>query len=181
VWIAAGRAYFCPRDSSIEVLEWLLAWPAFGISFDSCDLDKPPVGLLAEVSCAVGPDVDADEEVVLPLGVDCVVALEELLVAGAFASGAAGVTTVVEDEALGVGTVWTTGGLLAGGVTTTGGVGASVFCWHAASITAAAHSAIGSERFMASPSKLLCGHAAREACSCWHDGARCASGRVSEP
>ncbi|HVO90380.1 MAG TPA: hypothetical protein VMV45_17720 [Casimicrobiaceae bacterium] len=111
----------------------------------------PPVGLFAEVSCAPGPVVDAEEELLVPLGVDPVVAFEELLVDGALESGLAGVTIVVDDEALGVGTVCTAGGLLAGGVTTTGGVPESVFCWQAASITAAAQSAIGSERFMVSP------------------------------
>jgi hypothetical protein len=42
-----GAAYFCgvcPRDSSIDGLEWLFAWPAFGIPDDSSLLLMDPVG-----------------------------------------------------------------------------------------------------------------------------------------
>jgi len=73
-----------------------------GISVDSCCFDRSPVGLFAGVSWALGADVADDD--VEPPGV-VVVALDELLVDGVDASGAAGVTTVVEDDALGVGTV----------------------------------------------------------------------------
>jgi hypothetical protein len=48
-----------PFDSSIDVLEWLFAWPALGIELLSSSLLIGSVGALADVSVAV-----LDEEVV---------------------------------------------------------------------------------------------------------------------
>jgi len=61
--------YFCgdwPRDSSIDVLEWLFACPAFGIAVLSSSLVIEPVGLLALVSVPVPGSVVLDDELVEP-------------------------------------------------------------------------------------------------------------------
>ena len=60
------RAYFCgvwPRDSSIEVLEWLFTWPAFGMALLSSLPFIEPVGLLAAVSALF--DVPLEEVALL--------------------------------------------------------------------------------------------------------------------
>jgi hypothetical protein len=65
---ASLPVYFCgawPRDSSIDVLEWLFAWPAFGISLDSCSLVIEPVGLFADVSVALLELVEAGADEVV--------------------------------------------------------------------------------------------------------------------
>jgi len=50
-----------PFDSSIAVLEWLLAWPAFGIALLSSALLIGSVGPLDDESVAVLDDDGADE------------------------------------------------------------------------------------------------------------------------
>lgn len=72
------RAYFCgvcPRDSSIEVLEWLFTWPAFGMALLSSPAFIEPVGLLAAVSALF--DVLLDEVALLLDDGGVVVSLEE--------------------------------------------------------------------------------------------------------
>jgi len=44
------------------VLEWLLAWPAFGISLDSCSFVIEPVGLFAAPSVALPLDAEEDAD-----------------------------------------------------------------------------------------------------------------------
>jgi hypothetical protein len=82
-----------PRDSSIDVLEWLLAWPAFGMALLSCVPVIAPVGLLADVSRA-SPLVEDGDEVI---GADDVPEF-----AGAEVSGVAGVPVGVLGAVLGV-------------------------------------------------------------------------------